>query len=82
MSALYDVTHGAGLAVIAPLWMRYVCKKNPGKLALFANRIFEAVSYTHLVKNLYVFPEKSTYWRSTSIDLAGGCVGRSIEERT
>ena len=41
LSALYDVTHGAGLAVIAPLWMRYVCKKNPGKLALFANRIFE-----------------------------------------
>lgn len=40
LSALYDVTHGAGLAVIAPLWMRYVCKKNPGKLALFANRIF------------------------------------------
>lgn len=28
LSALYDVTHGAGLAVIAPLWMRYVCKKN------------------------------------------------------
>lgn len=41
LSALYDVTHGAGLAVIAPLWMRYVCKKNPGKLALFANRIFD-----------------------------------------
>ena len=31
LSALYDVTHGAGLAVIAPLWMRYVSKRNPHK---------------------------------------------------
>ena len=27
--------------------------------------------WNRTVKNLYVFPEKSTYWRSTSIDLAG-----------
>lgn len=41
LSALYDVTHGAGLAVIAPLWMRYVCKSNPHKLVLFATRVWD-----------------------------------------
>lgn len=41
LSALYDVTHGAGLAVITPLWMRYVMKKNPHKLVLFANRVWD-----------------------------------------
>ena len=41
LSALYDVTHGAGLAVIAPLWMRYVREKNPHKLVLFATRVWD-----------------------------------------
>ncbi len=41
LSALYDVTHGAGLAVITPLWMRYVLKTNPHKLVLFAERVWD-----------------------------------------
>lgn len=41
LSALYDVTHGAGLAVIAPLWMRYVLKINPHKLVAFAVRVWD-----------------------------------------
>lgn len=41
LSALYDVTHGAGLAVIAPLWMRYVLESNPHKLVLFATRVWD-----------------------------------------
>lgn len=41
LSALYDVTHGAGLAVIAPLWMRYVLKMNPHKLIQFAVRVWD-----------------------------------------
>lgn len=41
LSALYDVTHGAGLAVIAPLWMRYVLKRNHEKLVQFAVRIWD-----------------------------------------
>lgn len=41
LSALYDVTHGAGLAVIAPLWMRYVLEINPHKFVLFATRVWD-----------------------------------------
>lgn len=40
LSALYDVTHGAGLAVIAPLWMRHALEVNPGKLVSFATRVW------------------------------------------
>ncbi len=39
LSAQYDVTHGAGLAVIVPAWMRYVYRKNPHKFLLFATRV-------------------------------------------
>lgn len=41
LSALYDVTHGAGLAVIAPMWMRHVLKTNPDKLVQFAVRVWD-----------------------------------------
>ena len=41
LSALYDVTHGAGLAVVTPLWMRRVLEVNPHKLVLFANRVWD-----------------------------------------
>lgn len=40
-SAMYDVTHGAGLAVITPAWMRYVLKINPHKLVQFATRVWD-----------------------------------------
>jgi alcohol dehydrogenase YqhD (iron-dependent ADH family) len=36
ISALYDVAHGAGLAVMVPAWMTFVAKKNPHKVREFA----------------------------------------------
>lgn len=41
VSGLYDVTHGAGLAVIMPAWMRYVMKKDLTKGYQFATRVFD-----------------------------------------
>ncbi|MDE7476198.1 MAG: iron-containing alcohol dehydrogenase, partial [Duncaniella sp.] len=41
LSALYDVTHGAGLAVIVPAWMTYVGERKPGKVAQFGRRVFD-----------------------------------------
>ncbi len=41
LSALYDVTHGAGLAVVMPAWMSYVAGKKPAKVAQFARRVFD-----------------------------------------
>lgn len=41
VSALYDVTHGAGLAVIFPAWMTYMADHNVRKVAQFANRVWD-----------------------------------------
>jgi len=41
LSALYDVTHGAGLAVIFPAWLTYAAESNPHKIAQFAHRVFD-----------------------------------------
>ena len=40
LSALYDVAHGAGLAVIFPAWMEYTMGHNPMRFAQFATRVF------------------------------------------
>lgn len=36
ISAIYDVAHGAGLAVIVPAWMKFVAQRNPDRLWRFA----------------------------------------------
>ena len=38
----YDtsITHGAGLAVIMPAWMRYVWREDPSRFLLFAREVF------------------------------------------
>jgi alcohol dehydrogenase YqhD (iron-dependent ADH family) len=40
LSAHHDITHGAGLAVVNPAWMRFAAKARPGRFAQFAQRIF------------------------------------------
>lgn len=42
LSALYDIAHGAGLAIIFPAWMKYVLPRGGAKkLAQFAVRVFD-----------------------------------------
>ena len=40
LSALYDVAHGAGLAVVMPHWMEYVIDHDPVRFQQMATRIF------------------------------------------
>lgn len=40
LSAIYDVPHGAGLAVVYPAWMKYVYKNDIPRFAQFANRVW------------------------------------------
>ena len=40
LSAHHDITHGAGLAIVNPAWMRFAAKANPTKFVQFARRVF------------------------------------------
>jgi len=40
LSAIYDIAHGAGLAIVFPAWMKYVYKHNPERFVQFAVRVF------------------------------------------
>ena len=41
LSAHHDITHGAGLAIVNPAWMRFAAKARPAKFVQFAERIFD-----------------------------------------
>lgn len=40
ISAIYDVAHGAGLAVVMPAWMTFMAKNHPEKGAQLARELF------------------------------------------
>ena len=40
LSGIYDVAHGAGLAVVFPAWMRHVYKNDVARFAQFAVRVW------------------------------------------
>jgi hypothetical protein len=41
ISGLYDLAHGAGLAVIFPAWMKYVYRNDAERFARFAVRVWD-----------------------------------------
>ena len=41
LSGIYDVPHGAGLAVIFPAWMKYVYQENVERFVQFAVRVWD-----------------------------------------
>ncbi len=40
LSGMYDVTHGAGLAIVFPAWMEYVYEEDVERFAQFATRVW------------------------------------------
>ena len=47
LSALYDVTHGAGLAVMFPAYMRYTVMEDIQRYRRLANRVFDIKDNKH-----------------------------------
>lgn len=41
VSAVYDIPHGGGLAILFPNWMEFVASQNPAKVAQLGERVFD-----------------------------------------
>ncbi|RPF49093.1 hypothetical protein EDD70_1931 [Hydrogenoanaerobacterium saccharovorans] len=41
LSAIYDIAHGAGLAIVFPAWQKYVCHEDMDRFVQFAVRVFD-----------------------------------------
>lgn len=46
VSAIYNVSHGAGLAVIFPAWLTYMAEHHAGKVAQYAARVWDVPKST------------------------------------
>ncbi len=40
LSAIYDIPHGAGLAIVHPMYLKYIYKDNPQKFARYARNVW------------------------------------------
>jgi hypothetical protein len=45
ISGIYDIAHGAGLAIVYPAWMRYVHKEYVEKYAQYATRVWDVEAH-------------------------------------
>jgi hypothetical protein len=52
ITGIYDNTHGAGLAVVLPAWMKYIYKRDLTRFIKFATRVWN-------VENYIDFPERT-----------------------
>ena len=48
LSAFYDITHGVGLAILTPAWMRYVlCDETVDRFAMYARNVWDVKEEDH-----------------------------------
>lgn len=47
LSGQYGITHGEGMAIVLPAWIRYISKIKPYKPAQLAVRVFDEDPYNH-----------------------------------
>ena len=62
ISAEYDVTHGAGLAVIFPAFLHYAAEHNPGKVAQLAHRVLGIADSGDAVADAHAGAKRLKEW--------------------
>jgi len=74
ISALYGVSHGAGLAVVFPAWMEYASRLNPSKIEQLGRRVFGVESAAAAIVALRKF------YKSLGMPLTMGELGVSAPD--
>ena len=75
LSALYGVTHGAGLAVVNPAWMTHVSKTKPEKVARMARHVFDVVEADDHAAATEGIERLREFYRSIGMPLTLGELG-------
>lgn len=69
LSAVYGVTHGAGLAVVFPAWMTFMAEKKPAKIAQFGRRVFGVEESDNHSAALEAVDRLKVFFKSISLPL-------------
>lgn len=75
LSALYGVTHGAGLAVVFPAWMTFMASHKPGKVAQLGCRVFGVDEKDEKRAALKTVDVLRTFFKSLGLPLTLGELG-------
>lgn len=78
LSAYYDITHGVGLAILTPRWMRYILAKDPSILPRFvkyARNVMGLDGNDELALAHEAIDKLEAYFASTSIPMTLGALG-------
>lgn len=73
LSAYYDITHGVGLAILTPRWMRFILQKDPscaGRFARMARNVFGLDGTDEKALALAGIDALEAYFRSTGIPMS------------
>ena len=71
LSGIYDVAHGAGLAVVFPAWMKYVYKHDMTRFVQFAVRVWN-------VEQDFRSPEETALAGIAALENFFGSIGQAI----
>lgn len=82
LSGMYDCTHGAGLAVIFPAWMKYVYKHDVNRFAQLAERVWKCERNEDNLEEtaLAGIAALQEFWRSIGMPSTIGEVGGKEED--
>lgn len=75
LSAVYGVTHGAGLAVVFPAWMTFMASHRPEKVAQLGRRIFGVTAAGDKVAALKTVDSLRAFFKSIGLPLTLGELG-------
>lgn len=67
VSALYGVTHGAGLAVVFPAWLTFMAHRRPAKVAQWARRVFDVQGHDDTTAALEGIGTLKTFFSSIGL---------------
>lgn len=77
LSAYYDITHGVGLAILTPRWMRHILAKDPsvtGRFAKFARNVMGLVGDDEATLAKEGIDALEKYFVSTGIPMSLGAL--------
>ena len=82
LSAFYDCAHGAGLAVVMPAWMEYVCDHDVLRFARFAVNVFGCeMDYAHPENTAKAgIARLRDFFRSIGMPITLAEVGAKVED--
>ena len=75
ISAVYGVTHGAGLAVVFPAWLTFMANHAPSKPAQFARRVFGIINHDDKSAALEGITALRGFYLSLGLPVSFGMLG-------